>query len=58
MKKKLDENPISDLFHALTPERKERFDQEEEPKLDDESQKLEDKKRARYEALKAKAKEY
>jgi hypothetical protein len=57
-KKELESNMFNDLFHAAMPERKQRFEEDEEPELDEESQRLEDKKRARYEALKAKAKEY
>jgi hypothetical protein len=54
--KELDENPISDLFHALSPERKLRETKEDESaEMDDESKELEDKKRARYEAIKKKA---
>ena len=58
-KKELDTNPLNDLFHALSMERKQR-DTKEEPKneeIEDDSDlsDIEDKKRARYEALKKKA---
>lgn len=58
-KKELDTNPLNDLFHALSMERKQRDAKEEpvveeierDPYLDE----LRDKKRARYEALKRQA---
>lgn len=58
-KKKLDTNPLNDLFHAFDMERKQR-DTKEEPEIEaieDDSylSDIKDKKRARYEALKKKA---
>lgn len=58
-KKKLDTNPLNDLFHSFDMERKQR-DAEEEPEIeaiedDSELSDIQDKKRARYEALKKKA---
>lgn len=58
-KKELDTNPLNDLFHALSMERKQRG-AKEEPKneeIEDDSDlsDIEDKKRARYEALKRQA---
>ena len=47
--KELDSNPVNDLVHALTPERKDRSPAAEEPEegLSD----LEEKKRKRYEEI-------
>lgn len=60
--KELDENLLSDLFHAATPERKVRKPAIESKETDIEEdeyfRKLQEKKRARYEALKKKAEEY
>ena len=58
-KKELDSNPLNDLFHSLTMERRQR-DTKEEPEIEeieDDSylSEIQDKKRARYEALKKKA---
>jgi hypothetical protein len=58
-KKDLDTNPINDLFHSFAMERKQR-DQKEEPVVEEIEKdpyldELRDKKRARYEALKKKA---
>lgn len=58
-KKDLDSNPLNDLFHSLSMERKQR-EVKEEPKIeeieqDSELSDIRDKKRARYEALKRKA---
>jgi hypothetical protein len=58
-KKELDTNPINDLFHALSMERNKR-DTKEQPKVEEIENDpylsdIEDKKRARYEALKRKA---
>lgn len=53
-KKELESNLLNDLFYAAMPDRK--FRKEEgEIELDEDSKKLEDKKRARYEALREKA---
>ena len=58
-KKELDTNPLNDLFHALSFERKQR-DKKEEPIVEEIERdpylsEIQDKKRARYEALKKKA---
>ena len=58
-KKDLDTNLLNDLFHAFDMERKQR-EMKEEPKTeeieqDSELSDIRDKKRARYEALKRKA---
>lgn len=58
-KKELDTNPLNDLFHSFAMERKQR-DQKEEPEIgeiedDSELSDIRDRKRARYEALKKKA---
>jgi hypothetical protein len=58
-KKDLDSNPLNELFHAFDMERKQR-EMKEEPEIkeieqDSELSDIRDKKRARYEALKRKA---
>lgn len=58
-KKELDTNPLNELFHALSVERKQR-DEKEKPEVkeiedDPELRDIRDKKRARYEALRKQA---
>jgi hypothetical protein len=59
-KKELESNILNDLFYAAMPERKIRPSKQEPQESEEESEYLDDvreKKRARYEALKRKARE-
>jgi hypothetical protein len=58
--KKLDDNILNALFHKLADSRKPAKDDEEdvEPEMDEDMKELEKKKRARFEALKEKYKDY
>jgi hypothetical protein len=58
--KKLDDNIFNALFHKLANSRKPAKQEEEdelEPEMDEDLKRLEQKKRARYEALKEKYKD-
>jgi hypothetical protein len=57
--KKLDDNIFNALFHKLSISRKPAKQDEEElePELDEDLKRLEEKKRARFEALKEKYKD-
>jgi hypothetical protein len=56
--KKLDDNILNELFYKLANSRSPaKVEEEDEPELDEDSRRLEDKKRARFEALKEKYKD-